>query len=60
MDESNENVKSSWLIEIEVQHFIQNIIKNRNIEGEIKSREEDKVVAQTSKIKILIVSYLWR
>ena len=42
-------------MEIEAQHFVQNIIKNRNKEGEIKSREEDKAVAQKmSRIKIKI------
>ena len=40
------------LIEIEVQHFIQNSVKNRNGEVEVKSREEDKVIAcDTCKIK---------
>ena len=40
------------LIEIEAQHVIQNIVKNRNREGEDKSREEDKVLAcDTCKLK---------
>ena len=40
-DEFHENVKALSLIEIEAQHFIQNSLKNRNVEEEIKSREED-------------------
>ena len=33
------------LIEIEAQHFIQDSSRNRNVEGEIKSIEEDKAIA---------------
>ena len=49
------------LIEIEAQKFIQNSVKNRNREGEVKSREEDKVIScDTCKIKYIRMSYASR